>query len=140
MVKNSDLHLMITRPITPIEDFEKALIKANLSENDYELIEYIRYTGVFTQPSLTKELKRSSKPPILTKVCEICRKIGFFMPEHFQKVITWSENLSEHNTRWDGHLICAEGFNVDNIPLSPSSGTTLFDVLVVHKELFMGFD
>ena len=26
------------------------------------------------------------------------------------------------------------------IPLSPVHGTTLFDVLVVHKELFLGFD
>ena len=131
---------MLKRPITPITEFEKALIKADLSEKDYELIEYIRYTSVFTQPSLTKDLKRPSKPPILTNICEICRKIGFFMPEHFKKVILWSKQTSEHNTRWDGHLICAEALTVDNNLLSPSSGTCLYDVLVVHKELFIGFE
>ena len=131
---------MIKRPITPVDQFEKALKEANLSEKDYELIEYIRYTSVFTQPSLIKDLKRPSKPPILTNICQISRKIGSFMPEHFEKVINWSIQISEHNTRWDGHLICAEAFNVDQIALTPASGTSLFDVLVVHKELFIGFD
>ena len=131
---------MIKRPITPIFEFEEALIKAQLSDQDYELIEYIRYTSVFTQPSLIKDLKRPSKPPILTNICEISRKIGLQMPEHFKKVIDWSIQISEHNTRWDGHLICAEAFNVDQIALNPASGTSLYDVLVVHKELFIGFD
>ena len=131
---------MIKRPITPLDEFEKALNEANLSDKDYELIEYIRYTSVFTQPSLIKDLKRPSKPPILTNISEISRKIGFFMPEHFEKVIDWSIQISEHNTRWDGHLLCAEAFNVDQIALTPASGTSLFDVLVVHKELFIGFD
>ena len=131
---------MIKRPITPVDQFEIALKEANLSEKDYELIEYIRYTSVFTQPSLIKDLKRPSKPPILTNICEISRKIGSFMPEHFEKVIEWSIQISEHNTRWDGHLLCAEAFNVDQIALTPAAGTSLFDVLVVHKELFIGFD
>tara|TARA_Y100000589_G_scaffold315723_1_gene339557 strand:+ start:456 stop:857 length:402 start_codon:yes stop_codon:yes gene_type:complete len=131
---------MKDRPITPIEEFEEALKKANLSEKDYELIEYIRYTSVFTQPSLIKDLKRPSKPPILTNICEICRKVGSLMPEHFERVVNWSTQLSEHKTRWDGHLICAEAFNVDEIPLNPASGTALYDVLVVHKELFIGFE
>ena len=131
---------MIKRPITPLDEFEKALNEANLSDKDYELIEYIRYTSVFTQPSLIKDLKRPSKPPILTNICEISRKIGFFMPEHFEKVIDWSIQISEHNTRWDGHLLCAEAFNVDQIALTPAAGTSLFDVLVVHKELFIGFE
>jgi len=131
---------MIKRPITPVDQFENALKEANLSEKDYELIEYIRYTSVFTQPSLIKDLKRPSKPPILTNICQISRKIGSFMPEHFEKVIEWSIKTSEHNTRWDGHLLCAEAFNVDQIALTPAAGTSLFDVLVVHKELFIGFD
>ena len=131
---------MIKRPITPIDQFEKALKEANLSEKDYELIEYIRYTSVFTQPSLIKDLKRPSKPPILTNICQICRKIGSYMPEHFEKVIEWSIQISEHNTRWDGHLLCAEAFNIDQIALTPAAGTSLFDVLVVHKELFIGFE
>ena len=131
---------MIKRPITPVEEFEQALINANLTEKDYELIEYIRYTSVFTQPSLIKDLKRPSKPPILTNICEISRKIGLLMPEHFKNVTDWSIQISEHNTRWDGHLICAEAFNIDQIALTPASGTSLYDVLVVHKELFIGFD
>ena len=131
---------IIKRPITPLEEFEVALKKADLSEKDYELIDYIRYTSVFTQPSLVKDLKRPSKPPILTNLCQICRKIGGEMPDHFKKIIDWSTQINEHNIRWDGHLICAEVFNVDNIQISPSHGTSLFDVLVVHKELFLGFD
>ena len=131
---------MIERPITPLKEFQEALSKAELSDNDYELIDYIRYTSVFTQPSLVKDLKRPSKPPLLTVLCQICRKIGQEMPDHFEKVIDWSMQMSEHNTRWDAHLICAEAFNVDQIALSPSNGTCLFDVLVVHKELFLGFD
>ena len=131
---------IIQRPITPVEEFEIALNKAELSEKDRELINYIRYTAVFTQPSLVKDLKRPSKPPILTNLCEICRKIGSEMPKHFERVIDWSIKTSEHNTRWDGHLICAEALNVDNIPISPSNGTSLYDVLVVHRELFQGFD
>ena len=131
---------MIRRPITPVYEFEEALKKAELSEKDYELIEYIRYTSVFTQPSLIKDLKRSSKPPILTDLCSICKRIGSYMPNHFEKVIKWSQENSEHNTRWDGHLICAEALSIDHEFLSPSSGTALFDVLVVHKELFIGFD
>ena len=130
----------IRRPITPLKEFEIALQKADLSDKDYELIDYIRYISVFTQPSLVKDLKRPSKPPLLTEICQICRKIGSEMPEHFKKVIDWSIQISEHNTKWDGHLICAEALNVDNIPISPSYGTSLFDVLVVHKELFIGFD
>ena len=131
---------MIYRPITPVKEFEIALDKANLTDKDYELIDYIRYTSVFTQPSLVKDLKRPSKPPLLTNLCQICKKIGSEMPEHFQKVIEWSKQISGHNTKWDGHLICAEALNVDNIPISPSHGTSLFDVMVVHKELFLGFN
>ena len=130
---------MLERPKTPIKEFERALHKADLSKEDYELIEYIRYISVFTQPSLVKDLRRPSKPPLLTILCEICRKIGLEMPDHFKKVIDWSIQISEHNTRWDGHLICAEALNVDKTPLSPAQGTSLFDVLVVHKELFLGF-
>ena len=131
---------MLERPITPVEEFDIALNKANLYEKDYELIEYIRYTSVFTQPSLVKDLKRPSKPPILSDLCCICKKIGKYMPKHYEEVIKWSKSISEHNTRWDGHLICAEALTIDKTILSPSSGTALFDVLVVHKELFIGFD
>ncbi len=128
------------RPITPIDEFERALDKAALTKEEYELIDYIRYTSVFTQPSLIKDLKRPSKPPLLSVLCQICRKIGSEMPDHFKKIIEWSIEISDHNTKWDAHLICAEALNIDKTPLSPIHGTTLFDVLVVHKELFLGFD
>jgi len=134
------MNKMIIRPITPIEEFERALHKADLTNEDHELIDYIRYTSVFTQPSLIKDLRRPSKPPLLTVLCQICKKIGSEMPDHFKQVIDWSINISEHSTRWDAHLICAEALNIENIPLSPAHGTSLFDVLVVHKELFLGFD
>ena len=110
------------------------IIKISLNiKNNYICTKKIEF-------SLIKDLKRPSKPPILTNLCQICRKNGSEMPEHFKKVIDWSIQISENNTRWDGHLICAEALNVDNIPISPSHGTSLFDVLVVHKELFLGFD
>ncbi len=131
---------MTHRPITPLDKFELALSKANLSLDEYELIEYIRYISVFTQTSLIRDLKRPSKPPIFTIICEICRKIGLFMPEHFDEVRNWSKQISEHNTKWDGHLICAEAFSIDMNPLNPDSGTSLYDVMVVHKELFIGLD
>ena len=131
---------IIKRPITPVEEFESELNKAELSHKDYELIDFIRYTSVFTQPSLVKDLKRPSKPPLLSVLCQICRKIGSEMPDHFKKVIEWSIEISDHDTKWDAHLICAEALNIDKIPLSPIHETTLFDVLVVHKELFLGFD
>ena len=47
------------RPITPIDEFERALDKAALTKEEYELIDYIRYTSVFTQPSLIKDLKKT---------------------------------------------------------------------------------
>ena len=119
---------IIKRPITPLEEFEIALNKAELSDKDYELIDYISYTSVFTQPSLIKDLKRPSKPPLLTNLCQICRKIGSEMPEHFKQVIDWSIQISDYNTRWDAHLICAEALNVDNIPISPSHGLSLIHI------------
>ena len=131
---------MIERPKTPLSEFEEALKKADLTTKEIELLEYIRYTSVFTQPSLAKDLKISSKPPILSSLCNLCRKIGIFMPDHYQKVILWSKEINENKIMWEGHLVCAEAFNIDGLTLSPFSKTSLFDVLVVHKELFIGFD
>jgi len=106
----------LDRPITPIEEFERALDKATLTKEEYELIDYIRYTSVFTQPSLIKDLKRPSKPPLLSVLCQICRKIGSEMPDHFKKVIEWSIEISDHDTKWNAHLICAEALNIEKIP------------------------
>ena len=129
-----------TRPITPINDFEDACIKANLTNKEMKIIDYIRYIGVFTQPSLTKELKLNSKPPILSILCEICRKIGSHMPEHFSKVREWSKEINEHNVKWDGELICTLAWNKDGERLSPENGTALYHTFAVHKELFQGLD
>jgi len=93
----------LDRPITPIDEFERALDKAPLSKEEYELIDYIRYTSVFTQTSLIKDLKRPSKTPLLSVLCQICRKIGSEMPDQFKKVIEWSIETSDHNTKWDAH-------------------------------------
>ncbi len=129
---------MIPRPLTPLEDFEKALELASLSTSELELIDYIRYIGVFSQPSLVKDLRLKTKPPVLSLLCEICRRIGGHIPEHFQEVRKWSENISEHGVRWDGELICTTARNFEGEPLAPEVGTAPFEILVVHKELFTG--
>ena len=77
------------RPITPLHEFDKACMKANLNNNEQKIIDHIRYVGVFTQPSLTKDLKLNTKPPILSILCDICRKIGSNMPDHFRDVRKW---------------------------------------------------
>jgi len=128
------------RPITPIKEFEEACIKAKLDNEEQKIIDHIRYVGVFTQPSLTKDLKLSSKPPILSILCDICRKIGAHMPDHFTKVRHWSKAINEHNVKWDGDLICSLAWNKDGERLSPESGTSLYHTFAVHKELFQGLE
>ena len=130
----------IPRPVTPIDKFEKALSLSALSESDNELIEYIRYIGVFNQPTLVRDLRLKPKPPVLSIICGICRKIGAHMPEHFLAVRAWSESISEHGVRWDGDLICSTAMNIDGEPLTPEARTTPYDTFVVHKELFQGID
>ena len=126
------------RPILSAEHFEKAIESAKLSESDQELIEYIRYIGVFSQPSIIRDLRIKSKPPVLSTLCEICRKIGAQVPEHFAAIRLWSKSISAHNVHWDGDLICSTAQNIDGIPLTPEAGTTPYETLVVHKELFTG--
>mgnify|MGYP001338324467 FL=1 len=128
------------RPITPIKEFEEACIKAKLDNEEQKIIDHIRYVGVFTQPSLTKDLKLCSKPPILSILCDICRKIGAHMPDHFTKVRHWSKEINEHNVKWDGDLICSLAWNKDGERLSPESGTSLYHTFAVHKELFQGLE
>ena len=128
------------RPITPIDEFEIAYEKANLPEEHQKIIDFIRYKGIFTQPILMKELGLKSKPPALTVLCEICRKIGVEMPEHFEKVRKWSKENSEYNIKWDGDLICSAIWNIDGEKLSPENGTAQYHTFVVHKELFQGLE
>ncbi len=128
------------RPITPVDEFEGACIKAKLNTKEQKIIDHIRYVGVFTQPSLTKDLKLDSKPPILSVLCEICRKIGKYMPEHFSSVRKWSKEINEHKVIWDGDLVCSLAWNKDGERLSPENGTCLYHTFAVHKELFQGLD
>ena len=128
------------RPITPLEDFEKAFEIAELTKSEKELIDYIRYVGTFNQVILTSSLRLQSKPPVLSLLCESCRKIGLQMPKHFAAVRQWSENISEDRVRWDGDLICSTAWNIDGERLTPESGTTQYHTFVVHKELFQGLD
>ena len=129
-----------SRPKISVDEFDKALIDADLSESEQELIEYIRYVGVFTQPSLVKDLRLPSKPPLLSIICEICRKIGKHLPNHFEAVREWSKSISEYGVRWDGDLLCSTVLNIDGEPLTPDSGTAPYDTFVVHKEFFQGLD
>ena len=126
----------IKRPITPVSKFEASLEHAGLTGNEQRLIAYIRYIGIFTQPSLTKELGLEPKPPILSILCETCRKIGSEMPQHFKAVRTWSKAVSEDNVQWDGDLICSSVWSIDGERLTPEFGTVQFHTFVVHKELF----
>ena len=126
------------RPILSAEKFEEAMGKATLTDSEQELIDYIRYTGVFSQPSIVKDLRIKSKPPVLSILCEICRKIGTQVPEHFNAIRKWSKLISEHDVHWDGDLICSTAQSIDGIPLTPEAGTCPYETLVVHKELFTG--
>ena len=113
------------RPVLSVEQFEQAIESARLSESDQELIEYIRYTGVFSQPSIIRDLRIQSKPPVLSILCEICRKIGEQVPEHFKAIRLWSQSISEHDVHWDGDLICSTAFSIDGERLTPEyEGTT----------------
>ena len=128
------------RPITPVNEFEEACIKAKLNNKEQKIIDHIRYVGVFTQPSLIKDLSLDYKPPVLSVLCEICRKIGKNMPEHFSSVRDWSKEINEHKVKWDGELVCSLAWNKDGERLSPENGTCLYHTFAVHKELFQGLD
>jgi len=129
-----------SRPLTPIRAFNKAFEISELTNAEKELIQHIRHVGVFNQVSLIQDLRLSSKPPALSVLCEICRKLGKNMPEHFAKVREWSKEVSEHGVYWDGDLICSLTWNVDGERLTPETGTTQYHTFVVHKELFQGLN
>ena len=129
---------IIPRPKISTYELDQAINKANLSSLEYELIEYIRYKGVVSQPSLVKDLRIESKPPALSRLCETSRKIGAQIPTHFEKIRKWSKLINENGIRWDGDLICSTARNIEGIPLNPESGTSAYEILVVHKEFFTG--
>ena len=128
------------RPITNLEEFNKAIQTANLDEIEIQIIDYVRFMGTFSQPILVKDLKLEAKPPALSRISEACRKIGQQMPEHFEKIREWSKKISLDNVRWDGNLICCTSFNFEGERLVPEAKTAQFHNFVVHKELFNGLD
>jgi len=132
--------MTIERQITPLMSFEEVIEMTNLPSREEEIVNYIRYVGIFNQVSLTKELGLESKPPVLSIICFICRKIGENMPQHFKKVRIWSESVSENKVRWDGNLICSIAWNIDGERLTPEAGTSLYHTFAVHKELFCGLN
>ena len=67
---------MKPRPVTPLEAFEKALERAEISKSEKELIEYIRYVGTFTQVSLTQSLRLKPKPPVLSIISDLLKSIN----------------------------------------------------------------
>ena len=119
------------RPITPVDEFEQACIKAKLNNKEQKIIDHIRYVGVFTQPSLTKDLKLDSKPPILSVLCEICRKIGKNMPEHFSSVRNWSKEINEHKVKWDGDLVCSLAWTFPTLGRSPQQNIIIIKLHVI---------
>ena len=76
----------IPRPIISATAFDSACGKAHLSSDQLELIDFIRYIGVFNQLTLTQSLGLSSKPPALSILCETCRLIGKEIPKHFADI------------------------------------------------------
>ncbi len=129
-----------SRPITNLEEFESAIKLASLDDTELQIIEYVRFIGTFSQPSLIKELRIKSTPPILSRISTASRKIGIHMPTHFKKVREWSEMVSAEGVRWDGDLICSAAWNIDGKRLCPEEGTSQFHIFAVHQELFQGFD
>ena len=130
----------ITRPMLDVAKFNQAMASSLLSEDEVAIIDYIRYTGVFDELKMRKDLSLPSKPPALWLLAQACEKIGKKIPEHFSKIKSWSKSRSEDAIAWDGNLVCCIVYNCDGIEISPTSGTTLYHTFAVHRELFVGLD
>ena len=126
------------RPRLNVEDFETALQNAELDPGEVEIIEHIRYIGIFDELSLRKALALPSKPPALYRLNQACKKIAGQLPEQSQTMMEWSAKQNPDLISWTGNLVCSICFNVDGERLEPESGTTLYHTFVVHKELFNG--
>ena len=128
------------RPTLDPDEINQAINQAELSEIEIDIIEYVRYIGVFNELSLRKALSMPSKPPALYRLCKACEKIGHQLPDQFQKMMTWSEHQSDDNIAWQGNLLCSIAYTCDGAKLQPENGTSLYHTFVVHKELFNGLD
>ena len=129
---------MIKRPRLDPETFELALKNAGLDPCELEIIEHIRYIGIFDELSLRKSLALPSKPPALYRLNKACQKIAAQLPEQAQQLMEWSAAQSPDQISWTGNLVCSIGFNADGERLEPESGTVLYHTFIVHKELFNG--
>ncbi len=127
------------RPRIDVNEFDRAMENVELEKVEFQIIDYIRFIGVFSQPILKQALNLESKPPALSILCVACRKIGAYMPDHFEKVRDWSKLVSIDGVRWDGDLICSTTLNIDGQRLTPEAGTSQFHNFAVHRELFVGF-
>ena len=128
------------RPIIEAASFNQALASSSLTKEEESIIEYIRYTGVFDELKIRKELLLPSKPPALWLLAQACEKIGARIPEHYKRIRCWSKYQSEDQIAWDGNLVCSIIYNYDGLEISPTSGTSLYHTFAVHKELFSGLD
>jgi len=128
----------LKRPITPLIEFESAILKASLTDTEKLIIEHIRLVGSFTQPSIRKALGLASKPPMLSILCKASRKIGHLIPNHFEQIREWSKQMSVDKVHWDGDLVCSACWSIDGIRLCPEEKTALYHNFAVHKELFNG--
>ena len=126
------------RPRLNVEAFETALQNAELDPGEVEIIEHIRYIGIFDELSLRKALALPSKPPALYRLNQACKKIAGQLPEQSQTMMEWSAKQNPDLISWTGNLVCSIRFNVDGERLEPEAGTTLYHTFVVHKELFNG--
>ena len=129
---------MIKRPRLDLETFEHALNNAGLDPCELEIIEHIRYIGIFDELSLRKSLALPVKPPALYRLNKACQKIAAQLPEQAQQLMEWSAAQSPDQISWTGNLVCSIGFNADGERLEPESGTVLYHTFIVHKELFNG--
>ena len=127
------------RPKLDKSTFEIAIEKAGLTELESDIIEYIRYNGIFDELSLRKALSLPSKPPALYRLNKTCEKIAIHLPIVSDELFKWSALKNPDNIAWKGNLVCSIGFNCDGDRLEPESGTVLYHTFVVHKELFNGF-
>ena len=126
------------RPRLKVEAFETALQKAKLDPGEFEIIEHIRYIGIFDELSLRRALALPSKPPALYRLNKACEKIARHLPDQFKAMMEWSAKQNPDLISWTGNLVCSIGFNVDGERLEPESGTVLYHTFIVHKELFNG--
>ena len=104
---------MISRTRLNVKAFEIALENAGLGNEEIDIIEHIRYIGIFDELSLRKSLNLPVKPPALYRLNKACEKIAVSLPEHIEQMLEWSISQSPDQISWMGNLVCSIGFNAD---------------------------